>query len=738
VATGREVRKFDLTGGTKVEHYLAARRVWFTPDGKEVGIALQSGVIRYVDPATGTEVRRFDLGVPLRRECPGVVASPDGKLLAVVDKRAETELSLLDTAQGNEVQRIRVDDNIENVAFSSDSAVLALATRSSINLFDVATGGKSKWLSVAVSRDSTRPTIGLTALAFAADRRTLYAGTQLGNILRWKMPGGEALPAIQAVDVIDPSDNLFKWVTAILCPRDGKSLISLAWHRGLIRRWDPVTAKELSMPEGFRGNVLTRLSPDGRLVAASDGDGRLQVFEAATGHQVQTFKATGSAATVLRWSPDGKLLVACQLNDEFAVWELATARRSRSLQGTLDHARSPTEGRPPISFNGISYSPDGRYGVYASLSRGIQMFDMKIGQQLWNGGESGKVAFSPDGASVVCGGVSAADGPGGRQFALSIMDAKTGARRAFQALANAGGENDIIIDLAYAPDCKWLATAHWSGAICLRDPKTAEERRRMVGPAGVRCDAIAFSPDGKWLLSGWQDHAVRLWETATGKEILHRTGHRGSVGSVDIACDFRTAWSSSADGTALRWDLRPPRAAGNVANFWDALWHDLGATDAPKGYQAVWELADDPKSAVPLLREKLPAMNRTVDEKRVRRLIDNLGAELFETREKAMNELAALGPTAVPLLLKALEGERSVEIQHWLKVLIQKGSGVPGAEDLRRGRAVEALELANTAEARALLRDWAADAAHAPLMEEARSALARLEKLDKSGAAAQP
>src|SRR5262249_47406582 len=43
---------------------------------------------------------------------------------------------------------------------------------------------------------------------------------------------------------------------------------------------------------------------------------------------------------------------------------------------------------------------------------------------------------------------------------------------------------------------------------------------------------IAYSPDGKRLASGSRDKTVRVWDAATGKELLSLKGHSGPVSGV--------------------------------------------------------------------------------------------------------------------------------------------------------------------------------------------------------------
>src|SRR5262249_42694345 len=101
----------------------------------------------------------------------------------------------------------------------------------------------------------------------------------------------------------------------------------------------------------------------------------------------------------------------------------------------------------------------------------------------------------------------------------------------------------------------------------------------------------------------------------------------------------------------------------------------------------------------------------------------------FDTREKATAELAKLGAAAVPAMRKALEGTPSVEVRQRIGALLEK-AGKPGnnPEQMRGLRAVEALELIDTAEARKLLQKVADGAPGAPLTEEAAASCRRLAK----------
>ena len=103
------------------------------------------------------------------------------------------------------------------------------------------------------------------------------------------------------------------------------------------------------------------------------------------------------------------------------------------------------------------------------------------------------------------------------------------------------------------PDGKSLASGGNDGLVRLWETATGKEIRHFEGHKG-NVDGLAFSSDGKTIVSGGTDNTACLWDVATGKRRLVLTGHTGAVNAVAFAEDGKLVATKARDATARLWD----------------------------------------------------------------------------------------------------------------------------------------------------------------------------------------
>src|SRR5262245_35930198 len=299
--------------------------------------------------------------------------------------------------------------------------------------------------------------------------------------------------------------------------------------------------------------------------------------------------------------------------------------------------------------------------------------------------------------------------------------------------------------IAFSPDSRLLVT-NTSGPIpaglgaadsgqqmdTLRLWEIASGTELLLLPGGnssVR--AVAFSRDGRVLAFSGPSQDIRLWDLRRGKEVRRLTGFAADVTSLAFSPDGSRLVSGLSDSTLLVWDLAEIQASRKTVSLSEKVamqaWNDL-AGDAKTAFAARGALADSPERSVALLKSLLtPARPAKVE--RLRRLLADLDSEVFATRETAQKELAAIGESAIPALNEALRGEPTPEARRRIQALLDKLQGPVAQPDVLRAlRAAAVLEDIATPEARRVLERLAQGTPEARLTREAKAALQRLER----------
>jgi WD40 repeat protein len=486
---------------------------------------------------------------------------------------------------------------------------------------------------------------------------------------------------------------------------DGRTLATGS-DDGRIRIWDVATGEE-RMPVDAPARPARRVvfAPDGREVATGHYDGTVRIWNAATSALVRTVPIDGSQ--VMAVSPDGAKLACAGQEGAIRLGDWATGAHLCVLR--------------PAHESGVSsirFTPDGRH--LASAGRNDNLL------RIWDTETGTAVRTVTPGKSVF--GIGFA--PGG-QLVAACPDRRQVLR--WDALGEqerepftVPGERRLWV-VTVTLDGELLADIDGQSTLSVRRPGRGLVRRIACGPPG----RASFAPDGRLLAIGSQEGPITLWELATGQEVLRLPGHRGMVWNLAFARDEMSLASVGRDSCGLIWEIgfRDPGKSSPVRlppGERDRLWAELADADAAKGYRALCALAGaDPEPTVAFLRERLWA-DPGPSAHRLAELLADLDSPHFAAREAATRRLTELGAEAEPALRPRLAQAPSLEVRRRIERLLAAlpDQPLPPAA-LRRLRAVMALERIG-APARAALAALAAEDLGSLLTEEARASLRRL------------
>jgi WD40 repeat protein len=669
-------------------------KVWFPPQGKEVVAGTPDNSVHFIEPSSGEILRRFRVAGQFSS-----IAADGKSLVAINDKRPEV---ILYDDRGNELRRFRDESKIDPATLCQEGKrLVTFNDKSELKIWDTATGKLLRTIAVSNLKGNVGMTF-VTVIALAPDGNTLFAGTREGPILRWDVRTGTEQSPLRG-------HNHF--VTGLFPKADGKSLVSASWDK-VVRRWRLPSGETEVGSEGFTGPILVARSPDGRTLATTSFPGRLELWDSSSGKRLETHSLAADSIFRLSFAPDGKLLALASSDLRVRPWDLNRGQFVREL-------KPPSIEKPRnLGLEDMVWTPEGKNLAvsYWGKGGGTWVWEAVTGKEIWHSPQTGALAFSPDGRTLVrC----------GLDDSLTFQEAGTGKIRF--VLKETGKPDFVKFDwgVAFSSNGSVLATNHLYGNVRLRDPSTGKIRKFLpIGHHFPR--TISFSPDGKWLASGALDKVINIWEVASTKMMFSLKGHREHLLHLEFGPNGRTILTASNDLTALLWDLHPGPTRGRKRPL-ETLWTDLAGEPA-NAYRAIWELADDPKASSDFLRQEIAPVAIDASERRVRALLDDLDDDSFAKRESASRELAAMGAAVEGRLRRTLADTDSSEVRRRLGSLLDELKREHTPEDLRRMRAVQVMELCNTADTLRVLRDWAGGTAGAPLTEEAKAALQRSVK----------
>ena len=404
-----------------------------------------------------------------------------------------------------------------------------------------------------------------------------------------------------------PSQDVFQNIPASGYSSVSAALHYIAWMNTPVNT-PCITLRDLSRKEGtaFPTRILAgpnstiqsiAFSPDERLLASGDSNGRVCLWNTDTGSLVTTLVALPVWVMSLGFSADSNRLAVGGGNGLIRIWDIRPSRSG--LSGRADLSGTPL---PPITLKGhtdsireLSFSPDGKWLASADSGGSERAWLLDGPSDASTGNSLGNVetlAFAPDSRTFACtywGGradIGAYDQYGLPSTAFHSPPSLSGGPSQMQSVQIQSVQMQSV---AFSPDRRTAAAAgtvdagttsagrpgmmryflqlwNWrtghAGAQWQSAPLEADSD---PGPMHGGLRHLAFSPDGRtiaggfgesYYLYGGYDQVVKLWDTASGREVRTLKGFQNSIGAVCFSADGRMLVVGCRDGTAHCFNTR--------------------------------------------------------------------------------------------------------------------------------------------------------------------------------------
>lgn len=405
----------------------------------------------------------------------------------------------------------------------------------------------------------------VTSVAFSPNGEWVASGSLDGTACVWVAAAGSEVACTTHADA----------VTSVAFDPNSQWVVSGSWDN-TARVWASTTGEEVAHITHESAVNSVAFNPFDRLVVSGSADGTARVWDATSGREMYQMPNNGNV-TVVAFSPDGEQVVYGSWDGSVQIWEIIRESEVDSWQAVahMHHDNAVTS---------VDFSADGRWVISGSADGTARVWEVTTGREVARMTEAGyvqAVAFSPNGPWVVSGS-SGYNSP--TEPTIHVWEAVDWHEVSRIQHDGVAGVTDNIL-VAFNANNQWVASGSMDGIVRIWEAATGHEIVRMPSVEGF-VTAIVFSPDGQWVASGDTDGIVHVWEATTGREVARMTHEDNDAAVTAIAFSPDGQWVASGDanGIARVWEIATEREVTHNTDDHAAV---IALVFSPDGQQIV-------------------------------------------------------------------------------------------------------------------------------------------------------
>lgn len=506
--------------------------------------------------------------------------------------------------------------------------------------------------------DSRLPLRGVLCTVTARER--FRSGHLSGNGARFALLDGQhSIRAWEtAGEELATLDSGVSFWKRLLLNSDGSRLVAMGSGNQIIL-FDPASGLSAASPlYHFYSPVGLVLSADGTRLASFGDDGRAVVWDFATGRKVvEAAWHDAQDGAALSLSRDGSSLLVSPQTLRHRTPGIAVWKGSATCPPAVHRVPGARD------FYATRLSPDGRLGCLGlGPQPRTQVYEIATGHVLLDQPTRGDVyahLFSPDQT---------------RYYALTAngwlhgWSLETGAE-----LWTPGQQPGKIRPAAISLDGSRIVAGHNDGHLRIYDTATGRQIRALEHPGEIK--VVRFAPDGSGrFFSGSTDRRAHVWDVASGKKLATMEGHRFTIIAGGWSPDGRLIATASYDQTARLWDAATGQPVGQPMPHLAWLSHLEISPDGKKlatacrdGTARLWHVPSGKPASNPLPLGGTALTVRFTADNRALLVRDHAGFRFYDV-EKA-EPLTRFYPAPISSGI-------GMDAETWRAIMTPDGSGI--------------------------------------------------------------